>query len=101
MNTWKISWFVFCSSSLENTIPQGTVKGTRRQGYEGEETRKQYQRVDRPELCRIPNSSRGQDEMERNYRHVIEDDRPGYGTNEVTLMQVNLKLGFFSALSVY
>ena len=51
----KLRWFhhVSRSSGLAKTILQGTVKGKKKKRQTEEEVERQYQRVDRNELCQL------------------------------------------------
>ena len=62
----KLRWYghVSRSSGLAKTILQGTVKGRRRQGRE-EEVGRQHQRMDRPGVRKVPESSGEQGKMEK------------------------------------
>ena len=62
----KLQWYghVSRSSGLAKTILQGTVKGRRKQGR-GEEVGRQHQRMDRPGVRKVPESSGEQGKMEK------------------------------------
>ena len=51
----KLRWFGHVSRSfgLAKTVPQGTLKGKKKKRQTEEEVGRQYQRVDRNELCHL------------------------------------------------
>ncbi len=67
----KLKWYghVCCSTGLSKTVLQGTVRGSC--GKTAKEVGGQHPRMDKYELCRIPESGGGQRQMEERGGYVF------------------------------